>query len=108
MVRPSVTVKVGEAAEAPLTVSDPVLARAGTEVRIVVVEMNAQEARVPLNFTDIEVHFVPDPVNPLPVTVTEVPTGPDVGVKLDTVAEACAAGTTTVNRASTGTRTRPS
>ena len=63
-----------------VTATVPVVAPTGTVTVIVVAEFTVHvNAEVPLNVTLVTL------VNPVPVTVTAVPTGPDDGDKPDTV-----------------------
>ena len=57
-----------------VTATGPVVAPAGTVAVIWVSEVTVNVAVVPLNFTAVA------PVKPLPVMVTGVPDGPEVGV----------------------------
>jgi hypothetical protein len=57
----------------------PVVAPTGTVALICVSESSTNEASVPLNFTTVA------PVRLAPVMVTVVPTGPEVGMKPETV-----------------------
>jgi hypothetical protein len=57
-----------------VTLMGPVVAPAGTAVTICVPLFDVIDAVVPLNFTEVA------PVRPVPVMVTDVPTGPVVGV----------------------------
>jgi hypothetical protein len=59
---------------AVVTLMGPVVAPAGTVATICVAVFDVIVAVVPLNFTDVA------PVRFVPVMVTEVPTGPVVGV----------------------------
>jgi hypothetical protein len=59
-----------------VTVIAPVAAPAGTSVTMVVAVSDAIVAAMPLKATDVA------PERFRPVTVTVVPTGPEVGVKL--------------------------
>ena len=84
-----VTVKLPELVPVPpavVTAIGPLVAPAGTVAVSCVSEPTANdEAAAPLNATEVA------PVNPVPVTVTEVPAGPDAGEKPLTVgAEATA------------------
>src|SRR5581483_4295162 len=58
----------------PVTVTTPVVAPAGTVVSIVESSVTENVAFLPANFTLVA------PVKPTPLTVTGVPTGPEVGV----------------------------
>ena len=74
---PGVTVKFVGELTAPLgvvTMIRPVTAPAGTMAVIRVDELTVKEALTPPKWTAVA------PVNPVPVIVTEVPTGPLVGV----------------------------
>jgi len=86
----TVTVKELPVAVPPgvTTLKAPVVAPAGTVALIWVAELTAKFAFRPLNRTAV------DPVKLVPVIVTEVPTGPLVGVKLVIVGRAT--GTVTV------------
>jgi len=99
---PRVTVKFVELVPVPpalVTEIGPVEARAGTVVLSWVVETNVQLAFTPLNFTVVDVQVEPDPVKPVPVMVTGVPTGPLAGENPETVgAAARAAGASTPTR----------
>ena len=64
-----------------LTMILPVVAPAGTVAVIFVAELTVNVAITPLNFTAVA------PVKFVPEIVTEVPTGPEVGVKLVIVGE---------------------
>ena len=57
------------------TAIEPVVAEAGTVVVIWVSEFTVKLAEAPLNLTEVA------PVKPLPVSTTEVPLAPLVGVK---------------------------
>jgi hypothetical protein len=86
------------------TVILPVVAPAGTSaVTLVSVRLEGVLSSVPLKSTAVA------PVNPVPVIVTDVPTGPHVGVKLVTVdADAGRAVSPTINvtpTSETNTRT---
>jgi hypothetical protein len=75
----TVTVKLlGLVAVPPgvVTLSDPVVAPAGTVARIAVLDVTVNPAAVPLNLTDDA------PVKFVPLMVTLVPVGPLAGVKL--------------------------
>src|SRR6266508_312979 len=102
IVIPRVTVKFVELVPVPpalVTEIGPVEARAGTVVLSWVVETNVQLAFTPLNFTVVDVQVEPDPVKPVPVMVTGVPTGPLAGENPETVgAAARAAGASTPTR----------
>ena len=79
----AVPVTVNEAVLVPVpagvvTATGPVVAPAGTVAVIWVSEVTVNVAVVPLNFTAVA------PVKPLPVMVTEVPDGPEVGVNEET------------------------
>ena len=76
-----ITVKLVELCEVPpgvVTASGPVAAPEGTVAVIWVSELNVNVAPTPLKATALT------PVNAVPVIVTDVPTGPLVGVKLVT------------------------
>ncbi|HEV8488778.1 MAG TPA: hypothetical protein VGQ58_03205, partial [Candidatus Limnocylindrales bacterium] len=68
-----------------VTLSLPVVAPPGTEVAIVLSFVTLKLAPVPLNLTAVA------PLKPEPLTVTLFPTGPDVGVKLETTGTAASA-----------------
>jgi hypothetical protein len=59
-----------------VTVIRPLVAPLGTVVTICDEVFDVIEAAVPLNVTEVA------PLSPVPLTVTLVPTGPDVGLKL--------------------------
>src|SRR6185437_5350642 len=61
----------------------PVVAPVGTVAVIWVAELTVNVAALPLKVTAVA------PVKPLPVMVTDVPTGPEVGVNEETVGPAC-------------------
>jgi len=66
---------------------------AGTVAVIVVREFTVKEALTPPNWTTVA------PVNPNPVMVTEIPTGPLVGLKESSAGTGGGTGPATVNRA---------
>jgi hypothetical protein len=88
-----VTVKSVALASVPpgvVTAIGPVVAPTGTVAVICTPESTVKDAFVPFNVTAVA------PVNPVPVIVTTVPSGPDAGSKLSTVggtAPAFAVGT---------------
>jgi hypothetical protein len=77
----TVTVKTVPLLDSPPTVTTtfPVVAKAGTATMTLVVPQLVTVAAVPLNVTVLVPWAAPKPV---PVIVTAVPTGPDVGAKL--------------------------
>ena len=79
------------------TVIGPVTAPGGTVAVILVREFAVKEALTPPNWTAVA------PVNPNPVMVTEVPTGPMVGVKEPNTGIGGGAAPETVNRATPDT-----
>jgi hypothetical protein len=84
----AVTVNAFALAPAPalvVTAMTPLVAFAGTVAVICVAELTVKLAAVPLKVTELA------PVSPVPVIVTPVPGGPDVGEKEVTVGAACGA-----------------
>src|SRR6185312_3629722 len=86
---PACVVTVNDAVLAPVpagvvTAIGPVVAPVGTVAVIWVAELTVNVAALPLKVTAVA------PVKPLPVMVTDVPTGPEVGLNEETVgAGAC-------------------
>src|SRR5256885_3254602 len=76
-----------------VTLIGPVVAPAGTAAVMVVAEPTVKVAFVPLNSTAVA------PVKLVPLMVTLVPTGPLVGVKLETVGGVVLLNTVTVTGA---------
>ena len=71
----------------------PVMAPGGTVAVILVGEFTVKDALTPPNWTAVA------PVNPNPVMVTEVPTGPLVGLKEPNAGTGEGTGPAIVNRA---------
>jgi len=82
-----------------VTLSLPVVAPLGTEVAIVASFVTLKLAPVPLNLTAVA------PLNPEPLTVTLLPTGPEVGVKPEITGTAASAEAGASTAQTTATRT---